>query len=308
MKYRDYYEVLGLDKNASADDIKKSYRKLAKKYHPDLHPNDKIAAEKFTEINEAYEVLSDPQKRDKYDKFGKNANFTGGQNFDPSDFGFDFSNFGSNSYSYTSSNSSGFSDFFDSLFGGYSKEHSYKSTSNPFNGGFTQGFGARKQSKIEKEIHISLDEAMNGTSRTVQINNRGSNKNIEIKIPQGIRNNSKIRIDGAKYNINSKIQVKIVIDDDKDLRLDGINLIKKVSVTPWLAYFGGKLKVDTINGSFMVKVPEKIESGSRIRLKNRGYEDRKKNKGDLFLEFIINNPQTLTKEEEQLYKKLSHKE
>ena len=143
MKYRDYYELLGVDKKASDADIKKAYRKLAKKYHPDLHPDDKDAHEKFSEINEAYEVLSDPEKRKKYDMFGKNANFSGGQNFNPSDFGFDFGNFGRGaSYSYSTGGDSGFSDFFDTLFGGIGRTASQAKSKRFTNG---SGFNAKKK-------------------------------------------------------------------------------------------------------------------------------------------------------------------
>ena len=149
MKYQDYYEVLGVKKDATEDEIKKAYRKLAKKYHPDLHPDDEKAHEKFSEINEAYEVLSDKDKRKKYDMFGNNYNFSQGQNFDPSQYGFsDFSN-----YSYTSSGNSGggFSDFFNLIFG--NRDFSNKGFGERFSGfgnTFTNGFQTRKKKVKQK--------------------------------------------------------------------------------------------------------------------------------------------------------------
>ncbi|MDO5047320.1 MAG: DnaJ domain-containing protein [Anaerococcus sp.] len=307
MKYKDYYEVLGLDKSASPDEIKKAYRKLAKKYHPDLHPNDKKAEEKFTEVTEAYEVLSDKEKRDKYDRFGQSANFSGGQNFDPSDFGFDFTNFGSNSYTYQTGNSSGFSDFFDTLFGGFSNG-SRTSSSNSYGSNrfsnFGNGFSKKKKQVLDATITISIEEAMKGTNRKIGIKVSGNVIDVDIKVPKGIKNNNKIRIDGSRYGIDANIMVKVKIADASDLRLEGIDLYKNIRLKPWQAYFGGKRKVDIIDTSFMVNIPKNVNSGSKIRLKKRGYEDRKGNKGDLIIEIVIENPEKLSKEAEKLYKKL----
>lgn len=309
MKYRDYYEILGVDKKSSPDEIKKAYRKLAKKYHPDLHPDDKEAEKKFTEINEAYEVLSDEEKRKKYDMFGKNANFQGGQNFDPSDFGFNFGNFGNGSYSYTSSNPNGFSDFFDGLFGGFSQNaNSYQKGGSSRFSNFGQGFGRKKKENITTSITISIDEAMNGTNRSITIKNKERLIDVKVTVPKGIKNNNKIRIDGSKYGIDANIIAKVIIKNDDDLALDGIDLIKKVKIYPWDAYFGVKKKIETNTGAFMVNIPEKSQAGRKIRLKNRGYKDRKGNVGDLILEIVIENPSVLSKDQVNLYKKLKEEE
>lgn len=309
MKYRDYYEILGVDKKSSPDEIKKAYRKLAKKYHPDLHPDDKEAEKKFTEINEAYEVLSDEEKRKKYDMFGKNANFQGGQNFDPSDFGFNFGNFGNGSYSYTSSNPNGFSDFFDGLFGGFSQNaNSYQKGGSSRFSNFGQGFGRKKKENITTSITISIDEAMNGTNRSITIKNKERLIDVKVTVPKGIKNNNKIRIDGSKYGIDANIIAKVIIKNDDDLALDGIELIKKVKIYPWDAYFGVKKKIETNTGAFMVNIPEKSQAGRKIRLKNRGYKDRKGNVGDLILEIVIENPSVLSKDQVNLYKKLKEEE
>ena len=301
MQYRDYYEVLGVDKKASAEEIKKAYRKLAKKYHPDLHPDDESAHKKFTEINEAYEVLSDPEKRNKYDTFGANANFSGGQNFDPRDFGFDFGNFGNGSYTYTSSNGSGFSDFFDTLFGGFGRSSSSKS-SQGF-GGFGSSFTKKPKSKLDAEVSISIDEAMEGTSRKISIKSDTGIKDIEVNIPKGLKNKNKIKIDGSKYGLNADIYVMVKIKETENLKLEGIDFIKKVKISPWDAYFGTKKKISTIKGNILVTIPEKIFSEKKIRLKNLGYTDRKNKTGDLILEVLIDNPE-LNEEQVELYKKL----
>lgn len=306
MKYRDYYEVLGIDKNASDKEIKKAYRQLAKKYHPDLHPDDKESNDKFAEINEAYEVLSDPEKRKKYDMFGKNANFTQGQNFDPSQYGFDFSNFGNGSYSYTTGGGSGFSDFFDGLFGGFSSNsRSSRSNGRKFSD-FTNGFTKSQRQRLDAKVNISLEEAMKGTERTISIKSGGSLTDVKVKIPEGMPSNKKLKINGSKYGIDADIYVKIRIKDDNRRRLVGLNIIQREKVYPWDAYFGSKIKVNTLDGTFMVNIPEKIESGQKIRMQNKGYKDMHGKRGDLYIEVLIENPKDLTEKQEELYKKLAN--
>lgn len=307
MKYRDYYEVLGVDKNASDKEIKKAYRKLAKKYHPDLHPDDKDMNERFSEINEAYEVLSDPDKRKKYDMFGKNANFTQGQNFDPSQYGFDFTNFGNGSYSYTTGGGSGFSDFFDGLFGGFSQTgRSSKSGGRSFSD-FTGGFSTKKRQRLDANVNISLEEAMAGCTRTISIKSGPNFTDVKVNVPKGMPSDKKLKINGNKYGLDADIYVKVKIRDDKNRRLDGLDIIQKERIYPWDAYFGTKLKIDTLEGKFMVNIPAKIESGQKIRMQNKGYKDMNGNQGDLYIEVLIDNPKTLTKDQEDLYKELGER-
>lgn len=305
MKYQDYYEVLGVDKNASDKEIKSAYRKLAKKYHPDLHPNDKEANDNFTKINEAYEVLSDSEKRKKYDMFGKDGNFSQGQNFDPSQYGYDFGNFGNtgnSSYTYTSSGGSGFSDFFDTLFGGdFSRPSSSKGSrfSN-----FTSGFSTKKRQRLDAVINISIDEAVKGCERTINIKSKANSTDIKVRVPKNMTPNKKLKIDGSKHGVDADIYVKVNIKDDDKRRLDGLDIIQREKIYPWQAYFGTKLKVEGLDGKFMVNIPEKFKSGSKIRLQRKGYKDLKGNQGDLYIEVLIENPSKLSKEQEELYKKL----
>ncbi len=309
MQYQDYYEVLGLDKSASQEDIKKAYRKLAKEYHPDLHPDDKGASEKFTKINEAYEVLGDPEKRKKYDMFGSNYNFQQGQNFDPSSYGFDFSNFGNGrTYTYTSGgNGSGFSDFFDLFFGdGFSNFGSSKGgqkKSSKFSN-FTNGFTTRKRQKLDTKVNISLEEALEGTKRTIRINDGSEIKSIDVNIPKGMTPNKKLKIDGSKQGINADIYVKVNIKDDGKRRLEGLDIIQREVIAPWDAYFGCDLTIDALGKKIKIKVPKKTQALSKLRLKGQGYQDLKGNVGDLLVEFIIDNPEKLGLREKTLYRKL----
>lgn len=300
MEYKDYYKILGVDKNATDKEIKSAYRKLAKKYHPDLHPDDTKAHDKFKEVNEAYEVLSDKEKRQKYDTFGSGYDFQGGANFDPSQFG----------YTYTSSgNASDFSDFFDMVFGS-------RGSGSGFSGGFNVGdifsdLGGRKSARSKKnrqkfnsELTISLREAYQGTTKHISLNYGGQDIDVDVKIPAGITRGKKIKVRGEKYNIPGDILFKIEIQDDKKRTLDGINIIQQEDIYPWEALFGSQKTVDTLAGKVKVNIPKNFQGGSKMRLAKRGFKDLKNKKGDLYLVFNIVNPKNLTEEQRQWYKKL----
>ena len=284
MQYKDYYEILGVEKTATPDEIKKAYRKLAKKYHPDLNGGDEKAAEKLKEVNEAFDVLSDEEKKAKYDQFG-NA-YSDGMNFDPSQYG----------YTYTSSGNSGFSDFFETIFGrgagGFSPSDIFGSFSN-----------RRKQRNVyDLEQYISLEEAYKGGERDVSISLGGQVSTIKIKWPAGIKNGNKIKIKGETFNIDGDIMVKIHINTQYEL--DGNDITKEIKVYPWEAYFGTKKVVDTLEGKIKVNIPAKIKADTKIKVSNKGYKDRKNNTGDLYLRVKIVNPDKLTKEQEDIYRKL----
>lgn len=304
MEYKDYYKILGVDKKASTEEIKKAYRKLAKKYHPDLHPNDEKAQEKFKEINEAYEVLSDETKRKQYDAFGSGYNFTHGQNFDPSQFG--FGNFGKGyTYTYTTEGGENFSDFFNMIFGG--KDFGLgdlfsgrKKGRNPFHRVRTD------TPKYESEIYITVEEGYNGATKQVTLKIGGEDKTLSVKVPKGILPGKKIKINGEKAGINGDVYLKVNILSDESLKLEGRDIYKTVDIYPWDAYFGTKIVVDTLSGRIKVSIPENMEGGRKIRVPKRGYKDMEGNTGDLYIVVNIVNPRSLTDEQRELYKRLKN--
>lgn len=299
MEYKDYYKILGVDKSADQKEIKKAYRKLAKKYHPDLNSGDKSAQEKFKDVNEAYEVLGDEQKRKKYDMFGSSGNFANGQNFDPSQFGFD--NFGNGrSYTYTT-NTGDFSDFFNMFFGG----EDFGISDLFGKGGRRQNFYNEPKQKIESEISISLREAYKGTKKRVSFRIGNDTKTISVNIPKGILPGKKIKINGNKIGTNGDLYLKVNILEDAKFKLDGLDIITKVKILPWESVFGIEVLVETLSGKIKIKIPSGIESGKKIRIPRSGYKDMKGNTGDLYIEIAIVNPPHLTKEQKELYEKLS---
>jgi curved DNA-binding protein len=290
MQYKDYYKILGVERNASKEEIKKAYRKLAKINHPDNNPGNKAAEEKFKEISEANEVLSDKEKRSKYDKFGSGNQFSGNTDFDPSQYG--------GNTQYTSSDS-GFSDFFDFIFGG-------NSGFEGFSGSRTrQRTVSRKGRDTEAEIGISIEDAYLGGEKKISISDQdGGIKKISLRIPKRIRDGGKIRLKGQGENgigggASGDMILTVKIDGGKDIRLEEDNIIMKLKVTPWEALLGADASVELPDGKHTVKIPKGIQTGARLRLGDKGL-----GKGDLFLEIAIVNPRDPTENEISLYKEL----
>lgn len=302
MEYKDYYKILGVSKSASGDEIKKAFRKAAKKYHPDLHPDDKDAQEKFKEVNEAYEVLGDEKKRKQYDTFGSTGGFQGGQNFDPSQYGYG----GGGSYTYTSSDE-GFSDFFNTIFGGGSGASSGFNINDLFGGGRKSSRRAKAQRQsYDSELNITIEEGYKGFEKDISLSFNGEVKTIKVKVPSGIIPGKKLKVKGEKWGIDGDILFKINFIEEDGLELDGLDLISKVDVLPWDAALGNKQVVDTLDGKIKVNIPEGIESGKRIKIPKKGYRDMKGNRGNLFLKINIVNPKTLSKTQRKLYEKLKN--
>lgn len=302
MQYKDYYNILDIDKKATQDEIKKAYRKLAKKYHPDANPNDKKAEEKFKQVNEAYEVLGDAEKRKKYDTFGSEVNFQDGYDFDPSKYGF-----GNNvKYKY-STNAGDYSDFFNSFFG----EGGFD-LGSIFGGGGTrrrrQSYAA-KGGDIEAVIEILPEEGFGGIEKSVSIRGRTGDKSFTFKIPKGVKDGEKIRLKGqgepgTNGGSNGDLYLTVKFKKGSRFEIEGKDLLTTLDVMPWEAALGAEKPVDTMDGRILIKVPPGIQTDSKIRVAGKGYTDRSGSRGDLYIKVRIMNPKVMTREIKELYTKL----
>lgn len=309
MEFKDYYKILGVDKTATQDDIKKAYRKLAMKYHPDRNPGDKTAEEKFKEITEANEVLSDPEKRKKYDMLGANW-----KNYQHTGRGFDdfFSQFGgqrrnkegsafefSGDFSDLFGNLGGFSDFFESFFGGRSR-----SSESNFN------FGTNKSKSsaidVEADLNITLEDAFNGSERQINIDG----KKLKIKINPGIKDGQKLRLKNlgrSRVNGGPKgdLYLKIHILNHPFYEIKDDDLYFNLDIDLFTAVLGGRENIKTLDGKrISLNIPEGTESGKILRLRNLGMIKEDGTRGDLFVKVHVNIPKNLTEEEKNLFKKL----
>lgn len=310
MKYRDYYEILGVDKKASQEEIKKAYRKLAKKYHPDAHPGDKGSEEKFKEANEAYEVLGDPKKRKKYDQFGREGQFANGADFDPSKYGF-----GNNiRYEYRQDTNSDFSDFFNMFFGGANPFGTFDASSGFFgnkagrSGKFT-GSRQMKGEDIEAVLEITPAEGFSGAEKRISLRTSAGEKTISLKIPAGIKPGEKIKLSGQGGpgiygGINGDLYLQVEFLHNSGFELDGLNLESQIELYPWEAALGSEISYGTLDGKISVRIPAGIQTDNRIRVAGRGYRDRSGIRGDLYLKVKIVNPERLSKVELDLYEQL----
>lgn len=296
MEFIDYYKILGLDKNATADDIRKAYRKLARKHHPDLNPNDKEAHKKFQQINEANEVLSDPEKRKKYDQYGKDW-----QHAD------EFERARQQQRQYQSANrgqqefsgdfgGEDFSDFFSSLFGGGNGGRS-RNRQTKFRG---QDFQA--------ELHLKLRDAYNTHQQMLTVNG----KNLRITIPAGIENGQKIKLKGhggpgISGGPNGDLYITFQIADDPMFKRLGNDLYATSEIDLYTAVLGGETTVDTFNGKVKLKVSAGTQNGTKVRLKGKGFPVYKQEGhfGDLYITYQVKIPVNLTEKEKQLFTELS---
>ena len=325
VKFRDYYEVLGVSKTATDDEIKKAYRKLARKNHPDVNPGDKAAEDKFKEINEAYEVLSDAEKRRRYDQLG--ANWKAGADFTPPpgwegarvEYG-DLSDLFGGGQS-----QGGFSDFFESLFGGGRR-------------GGRAGAGFRMQGQdIEAEITLTLEEAHRGGPRTLTFQatepcpdckGTGSKGNqvcatcrgagsirrprtLEVTIPAGMRDGSAIRLagqggPGTNGARAGDLFLRVRIEPHRLFRsVGGDDIEIELPVAPWEAALGAKVTTPTLEEPVEMSVPPGTQAGRRLRLRGQGLNRRGGGRGDQYVRIKIVNPPSLTAKEKELFEKLA---
>jgi curved DNA-binding protein len=289
----DYYKILGIEKNATPLDIKNAYRKLARKYHPDLNPNDKDAKTNFQQINEANEVLSDPEKRKKYDQYGQD--WKHGEEFkNAGQYQRKYANTGGRSYSETQ-NEGEFSDFFESMFGGF--ENAGRSRQIKFRG---QDYHA--------EIHLNLMDAYKTHKQTLSVNG----KNIRITIPAGIENGQIIKIaghggQGVNSGPNGDLYITFLIADHPTFKRYGNNVYMTVDLDLYTAVLGGDMTLDTLDGKVKLKVGPETQNGSKIKLKSKGFPlyKSKGQFGDLFITYAVKIPTNLTDKEKKLFTELS---
>jgi len=302
-EYKDYYKTLGVSRSAGKDEIAKAYKKLAKKYHPDLNPGDKAAEEKFKDITEAYEVLKDDEKRRLYDQLGpdwQNASQFGG-------FGGagGASGFGGTQFTFNGQrmDSSGFSDFFETLFGG----RFGTGQGSPF-GGFGRT-APRRGRDIEAEITIPLEAVQQGGKRHVTLQADGRPKTLEINIPAGIREGAKLRLGGqgqpgANGSPAGDLFLKVRYAPHPLFTVEGQNLVHEAHVMPWVAALGGKIRVPTLEGEVEFNVPAGSGSGRKMRLRGKGL-GKSADRGDLFIRLEIDTPADLTERERALWRELA---
>ena len=300
MAFVDYYKILGIQKDASAEQIKKAYRKLARKFHPDVNPGDKEAEKKFKELNEANEVLSHPENRKKYDQYGENwkhgEEYAKAQQQQQRQYqsqqqgGFSGADFGEGE---------DFSDFFQSMFGGNS-------------GGFgrnTRGSasGKFKGQDVSAEINLHLKDAATTHQQTFEING----KKVRITIPAGVADGQKIKLSGhgnpgQNGGPNGDLFITFNIKEDPHFKRKGDDLTSEVEIDLYTAVLGGEVLIKTLDGSVNLKVKPETQNGTKVRLKGKGFPRYKKEGefGDLFVTYMIKIPTHLTEKEKELFQQL----
>jgi curved DNA-binding protein len=292
MEFIDYYKILGVDKNATPEDIKKAYRKLARKLHPDLNPNDKEAHKKFQQLNEANEVLSDPEKRKKYDQYGKDwqqaEQFENARQSQQRSQGFRRETFSGDF------EEGDFSDFFRSMFGDMGD---YRQRQTKFRG---EDYNA--------ELQLNLTDVYRTHQQVLTVNG----KNIRITIPAGVENGQKIKIKahgapGINGGSNGDLYITFHIANNTKFKRDGNDLQATADIDLYTAVLGGEITIDTLDGKVKLKVKPGTQNGTKIRLKGKGFPVYKKEGefGDLIVIFQIKIPTNLTEKQKELFEQLS---
>jgi curved DNA-binding protein len=301
MAFIDYYKILEVDKKATEAEIKKAYRKLARKYHPDLNPNDKEAERKFKEINEANEVLSHAENRKKYDDYGENWQHA--EEFEKSkqqrqyqgngqQGGFGGGGFGGGGFS----GGGDFSDFFESMFGGRAS------------GGGGRRSAQFKGQDFNAELHLELKDVYTTHKRTLTING----KNIRITIPAGVENGQQIKIsgmggEGSGGGPKGDLYITFTVANHTNFKLDKHNLYATVDLDLYTALLGGEITADTFDGKVKLTVKPGTQNGTKVKLKGKGFPVYKKEGefGDLYLTYQIQIPTNLSEKEKELFTELA---
>jgi curved DNA-binding protein len=294
MAFIDYYKILGLDKNATEDDIKKAYRKLARKYHPDLNPNNEEAHKTFQQINEANEVLSDPEKRKKYDQFGENWKHA--EEYEKARQG-QSAQWGEAGYTGTFTDGSDFSDFFESLFGRQEGSSRSRRSQGKFRG---EDYNA--------QLRLNLTDAYKTHQQIITVNG----KNIRITIPAGIEDGQVIKLKGhGGPGINGgpagDLYITFKIENNTPFKRLGNDLYTTITIDLYTAVLGGEITADTLGGKVKLKVNPETQNGTKIRLKGKGFPVYKKESemGDLYITYEVKLPTHLTEKQKELFRELA---
>ena len=312
MDYQDYYQTLGVDKTADEKEIKRAYRRLARELHPDVNPGDAQAEEHFKRVNEAYEVLSDREKRAKYDQFGNSWQRYQRAGGDPG--GFDWSQWAGGGFPgggkrvefggdlgdlFGGGSSGGFSDFFNTLFGNMNRRTTGRSA----------GQRGRRGRDLEQPVQITLEEAFQGTTRLLEKDGR----KLEVKIPRGIKSGAQIRVSGQgtqdAFGLPAgDLYLKVTIAPHAVFTRDGDDLRCEVPLDLYTAILGGELCVNTLEGSVRLKVPPETQGGRTFRLRGKGMTRLRQpnRRGDLYVKINVRLPQKLSAQEKQLFQELAN--
>jgi curved DNA-binding protein len=302
--YKDYYQILGVSKPAGADEIKKAYRQLARKYHPDVNPNDKAAEERFKAVSEAYEVLSDPEKRQKYDQFGqywKQAGSGPGGRSGPTGGGFEDVEFGQYA---------NFDDFINELLGrmggGGARTQSRSAASDPFRStsrSATSRSAAGPNLDQETTLRLTLEEAFNGVEKRLSV----GGDTLTVKIPPGAKTGSRIRVRGKGQfsplytSERGDLYLNVELAPHSFFQFDGENLTCEVAIAPDEAVLGAAIEVPTPDGPVTVNVPAGIRSGQSLRLRGKGWKTLKGDRSDQMVKIIITAPKEISEIERTAY-------
>lgn len=325
IKYKDYYQALDVPRTATQDEIKQAYRKLARKYHPDVSGGQPGSEDRFKEINEAYEVLKNPEKRRAYDSMGQGMEnetefrpprgweeggarwrTSGGM---PEGHGFNFQG-------------TGFSDFFEAFFGSGAAGGSFgEGFGDPFaeRGMGARGFrqaGPRRGEDLEADIMVTLEEAIRGSTRQVSVRRQdeigrpGRVETYQVKIPPGVRQGQSIRLagkgePGTGGGTAGNLYLRVRLSEHPDFRVEGSDILHDLSLAPWEAVLGARVSVPTPSGTVTLKVPPGTVSGQKIRLRHQGLPKKGGERGDMFAVVQVQVPRSVSPEEKELWEKLA---
>jgi len=309
-QFRDYYETLGVPKSATADDIKSSFRKLARKHHPDLAKDKKAAEEKFKEINEAYEVLSDPEKRRKYDEYGANWHhagngFGGGASAQAGGFAGGGSPFGgAGAGGDFHFGGTGYSDFFEQFFG--------TRRGRGYGGGVDFEETPQRGRDVEADILVTLDEVLNGATRQISFR-KGNAPDVQtytVKIPKGVSEGQRIRLAGQGGSGGARgeagdLYLRVKLQQHPDYRFEGADIHYEAEIPAWRAVLGGELTIPTPDGRAKLKIPAGTQNGRKFRIPGRGLPEKGGTRGDFYAVAEISIPESVTPEQKELWEKLS---